>query len=510
MQKKKILPVCHKPSVITYAHHAYPHCMMECEEYVGEELARIQVKYTNEKEWTSHKSDVVVHWKDTICSITNPEHALNTECMITRECKEQDELIVEVQHLQYSNASSVLNLILTGGDLEECIHQDRGIFRLGLIRKKGLYLKINDRYCRLENVDTKNPRWLKLKRENNHILSYISMDGENFICIKDIEMDDTFNKDQLCLGINTNNGQNQYYDWLYSNYIQLSYNTTDIAVWLDYYNAPRKSYGYHGLHQFIDIMHEPVREIKEKYPTFLEYIKWHIQHEYYMELRMDEYYIPHRQAYQREHYWHNNMIYGFDDEKQVFFIIGYEMKLIFTEVTYDEFEQSVVEIPYDVDVKKERYLPNTVTYKLQKNVVLHSLQEFLYGLNSSEKYGQMMPVSEEVYGIKIFDALLDTKRGNQLLLEDTRITFLLYEHANLMKERIQYLIKIGMLQNDLSSQALLQNASDLVLFTQKLKNTMIINQNKHCFEHELVSMLKELKEKERVVVGDLICLLENN
>lgn len=505
MKEQVILPICMTPTVVTYAHHAYSHCIMECEEYVGNELAKVYVRNGASYAWSYLLSKVAVTWQGDICSLTKAGDSDDTECIFVRKCKELDEITIELRHLQYSNASAVLNLILTGEAVEKCIHEDKGIYRLGLIRKKGLYQKLNNKYCVIENIDVKNPRWLKLERRKQHILSYISMDGEDWLCIQDIEMDESF-QGELFLGINTNNGVNQFYEWLYSNYIQMYYNTTDGFVWLDYYNAPRKSYGFHSMHQFLDIIHEPVYEIREKYASMTEYVKWHIAHHYYMEVGLDEFYIPYRQAYEREHYWHNSLIYGYDDTKRVFLCAGYQMKLIFTELSYDDFERGVEKAAGDRNMNKVRYLPNTITFELQKEIILDQMKEFLAGENSGRKTGQIIPVAEGEFGIKIFDMLLETERGRRLVLEDTRITFILHEHALLMKNRINYLLQKEVLHKA-GVESLRERADLLVTLTQKLKNTMIINQNKKSYTNEIFSMLKQVKSEEKSLFEQMIELL---
>ncbi len=67
----------------------------------------------------------------------------------------------------------------------------------------------------------------------------------------------------------------------------------------------------------------------------------------YMVCHLDEFYVPSRPSYQKEHYFHENMIYGFDNNKKEYDILGYDHKGVFfnsSKISFDAFEQASREL----------------------------------------------------------------------------------------------------------------------------------------------------------------------
>ena len=67
-------------------------------------------------------------------------------------------------------------------------------------------------------------------------------------------------------------------------------------------------------------------------------LKYLIDSEYYIEIQADEFYVPNRRSYNRNHFIHNLLIIGFDDTERIFNTVGYtsSMHLEETDITYQE------------------------------------------------------------------------------------------------------------------------------------------------------------------------------
>ncbi len=66
---------------------------------------------------------------------------------------------------------------------------------------------------------------------------------------------------------------------------------------------------------------------------------------HYVEALLDEFYVPNRIAYQRMHYLHQNLIYGYDRDAAVFYTQGFDAQWAFVTMRlgFDEVKNSFVE-----------------------------------------------------------------------------------------------------------------------------------------------------------------------
>jgi len=98
------------------------------------------------------------------------------------------------------------------------------------------------------------------------------------------------------------------YPWIYSNFIQYELNSGD--VWLQQRQAILKTHIFDSN----TIMSPRV---------IMEEIKQSILNEHYVAGLYDEFYIPQKFEYKKNHFLHDFLLYGFDDQTQEFFSYGY-------------------------------------------------------------------------------------------------------------------------------------------------------------------------------------------
>lgn len=72
--------------------------------------------------------------------------------------------------------------------------------------------------------------------------------------------------------------------------------------------------------------------------TLIECVKKEIDNKYYIYLTCDEFYLKCRASYNKEHFIHDIMIYGYDDENRIFYIAGFDKnrKYNTNAISYDE------------------------------------------------------------------------------------------------------------------------------------------------------------------------------
>ena len=77
---------------------------------------------------------------------------------------------------------------------------------------------------------------------------------------------------------------------------------------------------------YLDTIYDNKTELADLFGSIHDMLHWNISHGYYVNMCLDEFYVPDRAKYQRGHYNHYNLFYGYDDEEKLYYIMGYGKK----------------------------------------------------------------------------------------------------------------------------------------------------------------------------------------
>ena len=163
-----------------------------------------------------------------------------------------------------------------------------------------------------------------------------------------------------------------------------------------------------------------------------------IDHDNYIYGFYNEFFIPHKIAYQDHHFYHDFMIYGYDDVEKNFLSIGYTINR-----TYEKFEFSFEQF------KKSIYL--VIENKVSLNFCKVN-KRFDFKLNIRELYGELDDFlhsknrrpssrSDRIYGLDCEREYINyinmiSESGNDI---DVRFSRLFMEFKKIMKQRLQYI-----------------------------------------------------------------------
>lgn len=327
--------------------------------------------------------------------------------------------------------------------------------------------------------------------------------------------------DAYPLSILAANG-NKYLEWFLSNFIQLNANR-DITiakrhnVFLKFDGAVTNNAAY-------------LNKQLISWTTFMnlgidihEYIKGHIDQGYYMQFQVDEYYMPTSWRYKEQHNIHDIFVYGYDDEKELYNVLGYNRQIIFEENTcpYKQFEAGFKNNYLD---KKENFWADRIyfyqyndddNYRFNVKLVKNSLIEYLCGVNSFETLNRFYEQDPGVvYGINVFDKILEhisivkeneasqIKRKEAIL--DNRIFRFLKEHKKIMMMRMEYIhghitdVK-ELLMEYKEAEGLAEKSHNLAVRYSVSPNTNLLDVLYDCMER--------LKEIDQTVLAKLIIKL---
>ena len=501
MKCKRILPLNEKPSVITCIHHAYPCAIIE-----SKELAYISVSKFKEFQWNEKTNDASIHIDNDIIKIIEDEDGKNTNIVLWRECAKKDEIIIHVDYVKPRDFARYIDIFLFKDDLEEEIGREDKTCGIrwnpyGFFIRKTMY-----------SFDTKVFTYVKLHKDENVISAYASKNGTDWIFIDQKELPNIYREKALNIGIHMYLGKNYFDIWKNMNFIQLIYNEKNLykGIYLDYYFFPRKnvdnSYSYFV--NFIDTHYDSLYDAMDCFESIHEYIRWNINHSYYLNICLDEYYVIDRLSNNKTHYDHYNLFYGFDDEKRVYNIMGYGKNStpIISEISYDVLNQEIIT---SVNIVRYKYSSNDVsTLKFNIKSVIINLYEFLHSLDSSEKVSNLLTEEELWYGISIINKLALTEI--ERVKNDKRITFCLAEHSKLMRERLKFLFENGYLENA-DFEWLSPKCDEIVNITSALLGLIIKNMFKSVDSEKINKMLLQLYDKQKEFCENLLkCLNRDN
>jgi len=449
-----ILPINANPMIRAYTHHLFLHSILGNEEVLNNLNASIDIINNDISKYEYSINDdhayFNVNWNKV--DLYSKEYAPKEESFYYRDCNQNDELIIKVEYQQMVRNWGIIYLfvqskanLFTNNDF---IYNAN--IRFGKFCKDTLL--IDDGFTKqfLISEIKQTPYWLKLSINDGYIISSISFDGYNWIEKHQSDFINQ-NKDLHIIGVCFDLQANDYFDWVFSNHIQLYLYLNPVGITLDYLITPYKNYSPYTFNPFINFIPMKRKYIDEKYESIFEFIKENINEQKYIELILDELYLPSREAYQSYHYNHANLIYGYDTE--YIYLIGIvNGKPCMSANTIDDviraYEESktgqVDEVVYVFDRVRG-------TYTFDKDFFKQNLRSYLKGKAENIQLYNLSACMEDykslMYGINIYDGLM-TPIGLNRIKNDLRIAYTLYEHKKCMIERIQFLLTRGYLNNE--------------------------------------------------------------
>ena len=298
--------------------------------------------------------------------------------------------------------------------------------------------------------------------------------------------------------------------WFLSNYIQLEYySNINILNFLIYPIS-----GFCNLCPLLDYVGLDLEFIYKANIDIIDLIKKSINLGYYVMTYTDEFYIPERISYERKiHFKHEILIYGYDSDKSMLNVIGYNQNLKYTPtcVSFSQFETSFLHsidkthsfILFKIKDSKS-YGPS---YEFDVENVKNLLSDYLFSKNTSANYRSLGKPNDCVSGISVYGELM--KHYESILQNDNNVTcdikhfHLLYEHKKVMVSRLEYLMENKYIdtRNDLITVFRnLQNESlnkrNVIMKYNTTKNKVQLN--------TVIDSLHNMYEIEKKAIEDLL------
>ncbi|GBF75028.1 hypothetical protein PA598K_03407 [Paenibacillus sp. 598K] len=215
----------------------------------------------------------------------------------------------------------------------------------------------------------------------------------------------------------------------------------------------------------------------------------------YVDVEMNEFFVPDRKAYGKYNRMHGSLIYGYNTETQLFYLAGYAAGNVFkqSQMTFEQFRRA-----FDRDRDKNIRLLQLHHYRsfaLDTTAIRDQLTHYMNATNAQP--GLSMNVQAEpkiVYGLEAYDSLI---HNLPLHLQDIRPLQVVYEHKRMMSLRLEHLHRLQALDH-LTFEWLSEeyrNLERLALLCRNLQLKNAVTPNTRYVDSMLANIMK-IKTKE--------------
>ena len=253
----------------------------------------------------------------------------------------------------------------------------------------------------------------------------------------------------------------EWYEWFLNHYVELylidakkeeRYNFHNIR-----YMEVQMHMRFNRLQEILIYNQLESRVINNKV-NIVDFVKANIDDGAYSLVFLNEWAIPHKLSYQKTHWYHESLVYGYDDEKELVHCISFDENQVFTsfEVDYHSFWdgfQLICNDPSDIS-EYQRYIyllePRDMTYSFDMAKFTHQLENYLGGTaDLIDKYNLDLfdfPTEREdwtyTFGCNIYSRWVDILKAACDREPFNYLEFhIVAEHKKLMLKRLEYLIK---------------------------------------------------------------------
>ena len=218
MKNYKTLKITDKPSVMTYAHHAYIHAILESDMCIGSTLFEFRIEDYDNYDWDICKSNVELERKkDDLFKIVGTKYGENEMCSIMRHLGLKDMLTVELIYQQYTHAECLFSIVISTDK-----NLNNNIIKYQHVSSSGVGYKRDDKYVNLRHViECCFPLKMRVQRETDKLNYYLMNEEGQWIQIYNSVLPKEMAGKPLFSGVYAKSDENQFYNWKYAIYIQL-------------------------------------------------------------------------------------------------------------------------------------------------------------------------------------------------------------------------------------------------------------------------------------------------
>lgn len=282
----------------------------------------------------------------------------------------------------------------------------------------------------------------------------------------------------------------------------------------------------HGMLDFVDLdmLHFPTpwldiqridRALFDRYlPDFKQFLTDCIQDGYYVHVYVDEFFVPNRSPFGKEHIPHDLLISGYDDEAAEFDVAGFDEQGLYkqTKITYQQLQEATSKDSPLLSVQNPLLLVRIKAadypgFNVAKIVTW--LTAYLHAEDYAGHYTTVALRDPFVYGLEVYEALCNYLQSglDQYIELETRPFQMLLERSQLMQHRLMYLQECNYLPN---AQQFIQAYKEFEKNAQATRNVLIKYQitGLEQLVQKMQNQLLTMQAKEREIIEEILRRLQ--
>lgn len=498
----KRLPINLEPPIRSYAYDTFTNIVANNDSTTGKCLTKLTLS-AELSECKVETHNVSIESAGHNIAVFGESFSTDMQVKITKATSSKQLFSVYVERNIMAHSFSRITFAVTGKRNED-----------GQLELWGIDLYASKKICKmhqeelskviLQEIHKYSSGYLRGSVNNDQIIFEFSYDGDNWEDVACYEMKEELYSD-IQVEIQIHHPSYMYYDWVFSNYITIRADL-EFGLPLEYLSQPRKSFSYYTMNPLVSYQKRRFSFLTGIHKSLADYVKIMIDHDYYVELELDEYYVFETYASKRKmHYSHQNLIFGYDDEKKVFHCVSFvEGRTVESVIAMDRLDgasqfERTTDYFYTLECDFDE---ESIQFKM--DYFLHVLKQYLFGIDDYTKYNGLAATRNVDSGVKIYDAILYDIKYKERFMHDVRISYLLYEHKKLMLERLSFIQARGFLNHE-KMESLIQDYKEVYRLAGLLKNKMIKNKllGTDKFDSRLKQIITNMKETEENVLWKL-------
>ena len=229
----------------------------------------------------------------------------------------------------------------------------------------------------------------------------------------------------------------------------------------------------------------------------------------------DEQYIPNTYGYFKKKCWyHDFMMQGYDLDKRVFFFTIYTKRGKYERnvVDFDEFLEGFLNSQSnDFQFNRINLFRRNEEYKFyfDKQELIKQIEGYIESTCEDVKYTVPYWHKEKVYGLDIYDYIIDIFKGGDRSIRDKRMLYILWEHKKCMQMRINYIINHRIIKENVDLVVMFENMEQKAEQLKLLQLKMCVK-NDMSLCKKIVIELENMRELDEKSMRYLLKVLKEN
>lgn len=448
MNKKIKLQLNPNPLIKTYTYHCFFQSIVSAGDKVNSIAAKLFIRDFEKSSWEQQKKNLKYKYDSKQQELTffADKWNIGMNHCFWRKCRDNDTIEIDIRSQLFSGSWGAINIFVTSAGQKDMLNDEEYIYRFGNFCKEGLYVKYNRNIIQIHNQTLRKNRHLVIRKKDS-ICQAVLVDDDSELILHT----GTINiEEKLRIGFEIKLNDNVFYEWLFSNYIELKMYPKSSELSLDFLFNNKKNWNTYQSNYFVDYNIVYRKWISDAHNTeaVLKFIKAGLDRGLYVEMFLNENYFDGSDAEGGKPHIHQNLVYGYDDELKIIHVLnetdGFPKEL---EMTYEDFlKEDNFSDKFD-EIVFTHYNPDYFHYEIDCKYLIYIMQRYLDSSNIEMGLRHTTMSDGVLWGIAALEFML-TESGKKYLIQDIRISYLLHERAECMLQRLDYLYAKGILSED--------------------------------------------------------------